>query len=83
MPTAPILVIGATGKTGSRIASRLAQRGHEVRRGSRNAPIPFDWEDESTWPAALDGVSATYISYFPDLAFPGAVEKVAALCDVA
>ncbi|MCP4385160.1 MAG: NmrA family NAD(P)-binding protein, partial [Hyphomicrobiales bacterium] len=83
MPTAPILVIGATGKTGSRIASRLAQRGHEVRRGSRNAPIPFDWEDESTWSAALDGVSAAYISYFPDLAFPGAVEKVAALCDVA
>ncbi len=83
MQIKPILVIGATGRTGSRIAARLVQKGHDVRRGSRNALIPFDWEDETTWPAAVDGVSAAYISYFPDLAFPGAVEKVAALCAVA
>ena len=79
----PILVIGATGKTGSRIAARLAEQGRDVRRGSRRAAIPFDWEDPGTWPAALDGVSAAYVSYFPDLAFPGAVEKVEALCKVA
>lgn len=83
MQTSPILVIGATGKTGSRIAARLTQSGHDVRRGSRNSPIPFDWEDSATWPMALDGVSAAYISYFPDLAFPGAVEKVQALAAVA
>ncbi len=83
MQTSPILVIGATGKTGSRIAKRLTQNGHSVRCGSRHAPIPFDWEDATTWPAALAGVSAVYISYFPDLAFPGAVEKVDALSKVA
>ncbi|ARE39702.1 hypothetical protein RGUI_1561 [Rhodovulum sp. P5] len=83
MQTQPILVIGATGKTGSRIADRLTRQGHTVRRGSRRADIPFDWEDTTTWAPALQGVSAAYISYFPDLAFPGAVEKVAALCAVA
>ncbi|WAP68071.1 Rossmann-fold NAD(P)-binding domain-containing protein [Jiella pelagia] len=79
----PILVIGATGKTGSRIADRLDALGEPVRRGSRAAAIPFDWENEGGWPIALDGVRAAYVSYFPDLAFPGAVEKIKALCDVA
>lgn len=83
MQTPSILVIGATGKTGSRIAALLEQAGHNVRRGSRQATIPFDWDDPSTWPAAMNGVSAAYVSYFPDLAFPGAVEKVEALCQVA
>jgi len=70
-------------KTGSRIAAKLTQMGRSVRRGSRSAPIPFDWEAPSTWTAALDGVSAAYVSYFSDLAFPGAVEKVEALCKIA
>lgn len=83
MSDQPILVIGATGKTGRRIAARLAEQGHAVRRGSRSAPIPFDWEDAATWPAALSGVSAAYISYFPDLAIPGAVERVEALAAAA
>lgn len=78
-----ILVIGANGKTGSRIVERLERQGHNVRRGSRSSSIPFDWEDQSTWAAALEGVTAAYISYFPDLAFPGAVEKVETLCRVA
>lgn len=83
MQTPPILVIGATGKTGSRIASRLTRNGHKVRRGSRSAPIPFDWEDPATWAAVFEGVLAAYVSYFPDLAFPRAVEKIEALCKVA
>ncbi len=83
MQDSPILVIGATGKTGSRIAARLEQQGYNVRRGSRSASIPFDWEDATTWSAALEGVAAAYISYFPDLAFPGAVAKVEALSKVA
>lgn len=83
MQTDPILVIGANGKTGSRIAARLDRRGHAVRRGSRTAPIPFDWADPATWDAALDGVRAAYVSYFPDLAVPGAVEAVDALCRTA
>lgn len=78
-----ILVLGATGKTGSRIVTRLEDKGHAVRRGSRNSQTPFDWEKPQTWPAVLDGVSAAYISYFPDIAFPGAVEQVAAFTELA
>jgi hypothetical protein len=33
---------------------------------------PFDWEDQSTWAPILTGVSKAYVTYFPDLAFPGA-----------
>ncbi len=78
-----ILVLGATGKTGSRIAARLEDKGHEVRRGSRGSETPFDWGKPETWPAVLDGVSSAYISYFPDIAFPGAVEQVEAFTALA
>ena len=78
-----ILVLGATGKTGSRIATRLEEKGQIVRRGTRNSETPFDWAKPQTWPAILDGVSAAYISYFPDIAFPGAVEQVEAFTTLA
>jgi uncharacterized protein YbjT (DUF2867 family) len=81
--TKPTLVLGGTGKTGRRIVDRLTARGLPVRVGSRSAPIPFDWEDESSWGPALDGVRAAYISYFPDLAIPGAPEAVRAFADLA
>ncbi len=83
MQTQPILVIGATGKTGSRVAARLEAKGLPVRHGTRRAAIPFDWETPETWAPALEGVSKAYVTYFPDLAFPGAVEKVAAFCETA
>lgn len=79
----PILVIGATGKTGRRIANILSEQGYSVRHGTRNAPLPFDWDAPDTWAPALDGVSAAYVSYFPDLAFPGAAEKIEALSALA
>ncbi|MEV7185959.1 NAD-dependent epimerase/dehydratase family protein, partial [Kitasatospora sp. NPDC093102] len=69
-----VLVVGGTGKTGRRVADRLAARGYEVRVGSRSGAVPFDWHDEGTWEGALEGVSAAYLTYYPDLAFPGAVE---------
>ncbi len=78
-----ILIIGASGKTGSRIAAQLLGKGYPVRAGSRSAPVPFDWDEPDTWPDAVKGIGAMYVSYFPDLAFPGAVDKVAALCKVA
>lgn len=83
MHTHPILVIGATGKTGARVAARLEARGLPVRRGTRHADIPFDWDAPETWGPVLAGVTKAYVTYFPDLAFPGAVEKVAAFCAVA
>lgn len=83
MHTQPILVIGANGKTGSRVVTRLEDKGIAVRRGSRNADIPFDWDKPATWEPALSGVSKAYVTYFPDLAFPGAVEKLEAFTKVA
>ena len=83
MHTSPILVIGSTGKTGSRIVRSLTEKGFPVREGSRNSAIPFDWEKTETWAPALSGVKAAYVSYFPDLAFPGAAEKIEALAEVA
>jgi uncharacterized protein YbjT (DUF2867 family) len=81
--TKPTLVLGGTGKTGRRIVDRLTARGLPVRVGSRSAPIPFDWEDESSWAPALEDVRAAYISYFPDLAIPGAPEAVRAFAELA
>jgi len=52
------LVLGANGKTGRRVADRLAALGRPVRAGSRSAAIPFDWEDQSTWGAVVAGVEA-------------------------
>lgn len=79
----PVLVVGGTGKTGRRVAERLAARGVPVRIGSRSANPAFDWEDPSGWAAALDGAGAAYITYYPDLAAPGAPEAVRALVDQA
>ena len=78
-----ILILGATGKTGRRIVERLQATEVPVRLGSRGANPAFDWEDRSTWAAALDGVQAVYISFQPDLAVPGAVETVQAFTDQA
>lgn len=72
----PILVVGGTGKTGRRVAERLAARGVPVRIGSRSANPAFDWDAPSGWAAALDGAGAVYITYYPDLAAPGAPEAV-------
>jgi uncharacterized protein YbjT (DUF2867 family) len=83
MKDQPILVIGATGKTGSRVASRLDARGLPVRRGSRSSATPLDWEAPETWAPALRGARAAYVTYFPDLAFPGAMEKLESLCETA
>ena len=79
----PILVIGATGKTGARVAAKLEAKKLPVRRGSRRSAIPFDWESPETWAPALRGVRAAYVTYFPDLAFPGAVEKLESLVETA
>jgi uncharacterized protein YbjT (DUF2867 family) len=80
---ATTLVIGGKGKTGGRIVERLTDRGVDVRVGSRSSEIPFDWADRSTWPAALAGVRRVYISYFPDIIVPGALDAIIALTEAA
>jgi uncharacterized protein YbjT (DUF2867 family) len=77
------LVLGGTGKTGSRVVERLRARGLPVRVGSRSGQLPFDWEDQATWAPALDGVRRIYVAYYPDLAFPGAAETVSSFADLA
>ena len=75
----PTLVLGGTGKTGRRVVERLVARGVATRVGSRAGDPPFDWDDPATWPAALDGMRAVYLAFVPDLAVPGAPEKVGSL----
>ncbi|MFJ7125235.1 NmrA family transcriptional regulator [Streptomyces sp. NPDC098101] len=76
--TQTVLVTSASGKTGRRVAERLAARGAVVRAGSRTGTTRFDWEDPATWSPALRGADAAYVAYYPDLAAPGAVEAMEA-----
>ncbi len=75
-PTPLILLTGGTGTTGRRIADRLRARDVAVRIASRSGTPPFDWDQPDTWPALLDGATAAYIAYSPDIAMPGAVDTV-------
>ena len=68
----PILVLGGTGRTGRRVVERLTAGGVPTRIGSRSGQPLFDWSDQATWAPALQGVGAVYVSYYPDLAIPGA-----------
>jgi uncharacterized protein YbjT (DUF2867 family) len=77
------LVLGGTGKTGRRVAEKLQARGVNTRIASRSADLPFDWNDRSTWNAVLDGVTAAYVTYAPDLAIPGAKDAIRAFVNKA
>ncbi len=79
----PILILGGTGKTGRRLAERLTVRGIPVRIGSRSGTPRFDWEVPASWAPALERVSAVYISYYPDIAVPGAAEVIGAFARLA
>ena len=72
----PVFIAGGTGKTGRRVAERLEALGVPVRSGSRSSETPFDWEHPEGWGAALQGASAIYATYAPDLAVPGAVNAI-------
>ncbi len=71
------LIIGSTGKTGSRVAKRFRKAGLEFREASRTSQIPFDWYDPTTWPHAFQGIRSIYVVFYPDLAVPGAAEIIA------
>ena len=61
MPKDTILILGASGKSGRRVAARLRLRGVATRLASRSSPTPFDWSDPTGWDAALDGATAVYM----------------------
>jgi len=79
MKTENILVIGGNGKTGRRVVDQLRKQGVEPRIGSRHATPIFDWEDKDTWVDALNGIEKMYVTYYPDLAVPGAKEAIQSL----
>jgi len=81
--TKPILVLGATGKTGRRVVERLQTRGVPVRAVSRTTEISFDWTDQATWSPALRGARSAYVTFQPDLAVPGANEAIRAFSTLA
>ncbi len=76
-----VLVLGGTGKTGRRVVDRLASRGMPTRIASRSANPSFDWGDQGSWDGVLDGVTAAYVSYAPDLAIPGATDTIRAFVE--
>jgi uncharacterized protein YbjT (DUF2867 family) len=85
-----ILVLGGTGKTGTRVAGRMTELGHSVRTAARHgADALFDWDDPATHRTALDGVDRIYlvppvmrtrfaaqVSAFLDLAEDAGVEHI-------
>ena len=77
------LVIGATGKTGKRVTDRLRAACKTVKAASRSGNVIFDWNDKSSWPDVLRNVKAMYVTYFPDLAMPGAQDDIRMLCEIA
>ncbi|RSS92194.1 NmrA family transcriptional regulator [Streptomyces sp. WAC05292] len=81
--TGTTLVIGGRGKTGRRVVARLRDKGRPVRVGSRSGRPAFDWHEPAGWAAALDGVDRVYVTYHPDLSFPGAAEQVGAFAEAA
>lgn len=68
MTAGAVLVVGATGTTGSRTAAQLVHHGHRVKAASRRAtPVAgteattFDWYEPATHAAALDGTDRVYL----------------------
>lgn len=77
MKNTKILVLGSNGKTGRRVAERLEKiENVEIRLGSRNEKIPFDWEKPETWEKVLQDINAVYITFQPDLAIPSAADSI-------
>ncbi|MFJ5224136.1 NAD(P)H-binding protein [Streptomyces sp. NPDC088400] len=74
------LVLGATGKTGRRVAARLRLHGTQVRTASRSSPTRFDWSDPDGWDSALQGVTAAYVVPPP---VPGPVHEFVARAEAA
>lgn len=77
MKNTKILVLGSNGKTGRRVVERLEKiENVEIRLGSRNERIPFDWEKSETWEKVLQDIDAVYITFQPDLAIPSAADII-------
>lgn len=56
-----ILLLGASGTIGRRVAARLNARGHSVRAASRSGDVRFDWADPDSWKGAVGNASRMYL----------------------
>lgn len=83
METKQILVLGANGKTGSRVVERLEKLNLPVRKGSRSTVPKFDWEYSENWEEVLEGISSVYITFQPDLAVEGSDDAIRLLSRLA
>ncbi len=57
----PVLVLGASGKTGRRVVEQLRAAGRPVRAASRSSDLVFDWAEPDSWRPALDGAGSLYL----------------------
>ncbi|KES08531.1 NmrA family transcriptional regulator [Streptomyces toyocaensis] len=76
-----LVVTGASGRTGSRVARAAGAAGLTVRAASR--ATGFDWADRSTWADTLRGADAAYLVHPADVGAPGTAEAVGELARVA
>ena len=83
MEKSEILIVGANGKTGSRVQARLTQAGVPTRGVSRSTIPSFDWTAPQYWRAALEGIRAAYLTYHPDLSVPEAEGHIRRFCELA
>ena len=61
-PMNTFLIIGGTGKVGSRLAQILRSQGHEPRIASRTGgDVRFDWRAPETYAQALEGVHGVFV----------------------
>jgi len=83
MKKSPILIIGKNAKTGSRVNQRLQALGYQTRAVSRSTDPVFDWDNNKTWPLAIEGTRTGYVTYQPDLAVPNAESTMREFVQVA
>ncbi|TGM74516.1 SDR family oxidoreductase [Leptospira bouyouniensis] len=76
------LILGSSGKTGSRILNKLTQLNYPLRLGSRKTIPAFDWEKPEGWDDVIKGVDQIYISYQPDLAHPNSIHHIQKLIEL-
>ncbi|MDT0616178.1 Rossmann-fold NAD(P)-binding domain-containing protein [Streptomyces lancefieldiae] len=72
-----VVVTGASGRSGRRVAEAARAAGLTVRAASR--ATGFDWRDRSTWADVLRGADAAYLAHPTDVGAPDAAGAVGAL----
>ncbi|WP_036962096.1 NAD(P)H-binding protein [Promicromonospora kroppenstedtii] len=74
------LVLGASGKTGRRVAARLRLHDARVRAASRSSRAHFDWSEPGGWDHVLRDIATVYV--VPP-AVPGPVHELVARAEAA